>query len=395
MKTRKPRVKKAGKPAARTVRRVIRKKRKAAVKPKAPQRRKKPAPAEPGFSIPPILLEGDQPTWPSTGPGEKYALGPAPAAAPQGSEAGELPEAYGTGRLLLVARDPHWLYAHWDLQPQQQRQYNALSADHHLVVRVRPGTLAGHPLTEVHVHPESRSWFIHVEQAGTRYAAELGYYPANRHWVTVAASAPAVTPPDSISRDKTLRFATIPPEAPLANLVASGQPVLRTKSPSPRAVQPNTLTALLERQLRQEPASSLGVTELIRGVAEGAIAQLPAIAPAPSGAPMESVSSPSGGEALVPKGFWLNLNAELILYGATEPNASVMVGGQPIGLRPDGTFSFRFALPDGEYEVTVSACSAEGDCREARLRFSRRTDQVGEVGSAAQDPSLQPPPDKP
>src|SRR6185436_16351739 len=53
-----------------------------------------------------------------------------------------------------------------------------------------------------------------------------------------------------------------------------------------------------------------------------------------------------GGESQ--KGFRLNVNAELIIYGATEPDARVTIGGRTIQLRPDGTFSFRFALPDGQ-----------------------------------------------
>jgi hypothetical protein len=52
----------------------------------------------------------------------------------------------------------------------------------------------------------------------------------------------------------------------------------------------------------------------------------------------------------------------------------VTVGGRPIQLRPDGTFSYRFSLPDGEHAVTVSAMSAEGDLRQAKLEFSRRTE---------------------
>ncbi len=106
---------------------------------------------------------------------------------------------------------------------------------------------------------------------------------------------------------------------------------------------------------------------------------------------IEGISSPLGGEGQPPREFWLNLQAELILYGGTEPNASVTIGGQPVALRPDGTFSCRFSLPDGEYEVTVSAVSVAGDSRQATLKFSRHTEYQGEIGTAPQDPSLNPP----
>ena len=97
--------------------------------------------AEPGLRIPKLLLEDDEPAVPPvTGPGQKYALGPAAPAAAFEREEAALPTAYGTQKLLLAARDPHWLYAHWDLTPEQQRHYNSLSADHHLVLRVYTGT---------------------------------------------------------------------------------------------------------------------------------------------------------------------------------------------------------------------------------------------------------------
>ncbi len=90
-----------------------------------------------------------------------------------------------------------------------------------------------------------------------------------------------------------------------------------------------------------------------------------------------------------PGGFWFSLNAELVIYGATESNASVTIGGLPIDLRPDGTFSCRFSLPDGDHAVTVSAVSAAGELRQAELNFSRRTEHQAEIGAAPQDPSLE------
>src|SRR5262245_2487811 len=56
---------------------------------------------EPSFKIPPILLEGDEPSPPAAGgPGQRYALGPTPPLEAGGAagEPGELPEAYGTGK---------------------------------------------------------------------------------------------------------------------------------------------------------------------------------------------------------------------------------------------------------------------------------------------------------
>ena len=92
------------------------------------------------------------------------------------------------------------------------------------------------------------------------------------------------------------------------------------------------------------------------------------------------------------KGFWFNINAELILYGATEPDARVTIGGRDIKLRKDGSFSYRFALPDGQYELAVVVVSPdETDGRATELKFSRQTEYRGQVGAHPQDPRLQPP----
>jgi len=82
----------------------------------------------------------------------------------------------------------------------------------------------------------------------------------------------------------------------------------------------------------------------------------------------------------------------LIIYGATEPDASVTIGGRKIQLRTDGTFSYRFALPDGQYGLPIAATSADKvETRNADLKFARSTEYRGDVGKHPQDPKLKKP----
>jgi hypothetical protein len=137
---------------------------------------------------------------------------------------------------------------------------------------------------------------------------------------------------------------------------------------------------------------SLEITELLRRQMGEQISSISAAQLGlPSSISISSISSPFGG-AERRKGFWFNVNAELIIYGATEPDASVTIGGRKIKLRPDGTFSFRFILPDGNYNLPAVAVSADGDdARCADLSFSRATEYRGEVGAHPQDPTMRPP----
>jgi hypothetical protein len=73
--------------------------------------------------------------------------------------------------------------------------------------------------------------------------------------------------------------------------------------------------------------------------------------------------------------FWLVVNCELIVYGATEPDANLTVQGKPIRLRPDGTFTLRFALPDGRQVIPVEATSSDGvDRRRITPIVTRKTE---------------------
>jgi len=57
--------------------------------------------------------------------------------------------------------------------------------------------------------------------------------------------------------------------------------------------------------------------------------------------------------------FFFELNAELIVYGRTEPGAHVIMGDE-IELREDGTFTQRLALPEGVLPLDFCARSSDG-----------------------------------
>jgi hypothetical protein len=75
--------------------------------------------------------------------------------------------------------------------------------------------------------------------------------------------------------------------------------------------------------------------------------------------------------------FWFQIDAELIVYGATEPNARVTLQGEPVKLRPDGTFTMRFSLPDSRQIIPAVAASADGvEERTIVLAVERNTKQL-------------------
>src|SRR5688572_23606317 len=140
--------------------------------PKSRTRQPRPAPLQ----IPAILLEPDHvPNEPAiAGPGARFALAPTFEASISAAPA-ELPEAYGTERIYLAARDPYCLFASWDLDSEQRARYNAASTSGALTIRLRRGFADGPIALEVHTQPNSRDRFIEVAQPDVKFVAELGY----------------------------------------------------------------------------------------------------------------------------------------------------------------------------------------------------------------------------
>ena len=341
----------------------------------------------------------------------KFDLAPAKTPAPKQvfheENLGELPQSYGTGRLFLVARDPRWLFAYWDLSWQQMAEYRGQASDGRLVLRVFEKNHAK-PVQELGLGHDSYNWYVPVTKAATHYYAELGYWKQDGSFYVVSRSREIGTPPDSVSPDTTARFATIPIEIPFDGLlgmirhhITDGERLAEAlhrlqregfKFPFKVGVELGPWTAQqaaeLERLLGGDillrtQVGSMEMTEWLRRRLQEETS---------SG--MFSGFSPAGASwsGQPQKGFWFAVNAELIIYGATEPDATVTVDGKPVKLRSDGTFSFHFSFPDGEYRLPVVAVSGKGDDQRAvQLQFQRKTTTKGAVGKVKQPGHLKSP----
>ncbi len=372
-----------------------------------PARQPKAAPA------PEPIAAGDDngATQPSTElSAHKFDVSPAPPPPSQvfhEEHLGELPDSYGTGRLFLTARDPHWLYAYWDLSWQQMADSRGQASDGRLLLRVFEKN-HGDPIQVLTLGHDSRNWYIPVNKAATTYHAELGYWRHDGQFHVISHSREATTPPDAVSADTTARFVTIPIDITFRDLFAIIRGHMRDGEALADALHRLQLAGFrfpfklgldlgpwtaeqsseLERILggdlfRRIQMGSFEISEWLRRRMQEELS---------SG--MFSAFSPSGSSwsAAPHKGFWFAVNAELIIYGATEPDATVTVDGKPIKLRTDGTFSFHYSFPDGQYKLPVVAVSKAGDDkREVQLTFERQSRARGEVGVVKEPAHLKSP----
>ena len=81
-----------------------------------------------------------------------------------------------------------------------------------------------------------------------------------------------------------------------------------------------------------------------------------------------------GGVAPRQRSFWLVADAELIVYGATDPSARLTIGGEEVPLSTDGTFRIQVPFRDGEQMYAIEATASDGEQkRNITLNFKRET----------------------
>lgn len=116
----------------------------------------------------------------------------------------ELPDRYGDHRLVLLARDPHWAYAYWDLSPARVRNLlksAGQSADKaRWILRVYSATL--HPVEDkthyfdVDTLVQGGNYYLNLSRPGGRFIVEIGVMDATGLFRATAQSNPVIMPTD-------------------------------------------------------------------------------------------------------------------------------------------------------------------------------------------------------
>ena len=105
---------------------------------------------------------------------------------------GYLPESYGTKKLFLVARDPHILFAYWDLSPVQYQEAARAAHDGKVFLEVYvPGEGR---VQQIHIWDSHKNWYLQVNRPDTAFVAQLGYYRPDGSFEVLARSAEVTHP---------------------------------------------------------------------------------------------------------------------------------------------------------------------------------------------------------
>ncbi|MBD1815322.1 DUF4912 domain-containing protein, partial [Microcoleus sp. FACHB-DQ6] len=345
----------------------------------------------------------------------------------------DLPNGYGESRVVLMPRDPEWAYTYWDI-PNDRKEELRRQGGQQLALRIYDVTdvnldnQSPHSIQEYPCDELAREWYVPIPVSDRDYAIDIGYRCADGRWLVLARSAQVRVPPVYPSDWIEDQFITLDWEEEL-----QGKTFAELVPPAKKVAQAvngngySTSNAIYEQIFGMaESAESLRVAGSVFGSMQhvaGSVQQVGIHEQAvssyvfPSGVGMWAAPTMSGLTAsgvgmsgvgmsgltmsgvgmsgltmsgfgmsgvgmsgvgfaapMRPRQFWLVADAELIVYGATEPDATVYVGGQPIKLNADGTFRFQMSFQDGLIDYPIFAVAADGEQNRAiHLKFNRET----------------------
>jgi WD40 repeat protein len=321
----------------------------------------------------------------------------------------ELPDGYGESRIVLLPRDPQMAYAYWDV-PREHREEVRRQGGQRFALRFYDVTDIDlnqqnpHSLQQYDADEMARDWYIPVPVSDRDYIAEVGYVTGDGHWLMLARSLPVHIPPVypsewyeehflSVSWDEDLRGKTFMTLVPPHQKSQEGIPTQSFTLAQSRELQ--RIAGSIFGSGQQIPGSLFGSQQMVgeqavssyvfpSGVGMGAV---PTISGMVSGLTMSGVGFSASAPPIRSRKFWLVADAELIVYGATEPDATVTIGGQPIPLNPDGTFRFQMSFQDGLIDYPIVAVASDGEqLRSIHMKFTRETpDRRTNTQEEAQD----------
>ncbi len=318
----------------------------------------------------------------------------------------DLPSGYGESRIVLMPRDPQWAYTYWDV-PNEHKEELRRQGGQQLALRIYDVTdinldyQSPHSIQEYPSDELAREWYLPVPVSDRDYVIDIGYRCADGRWLVLARSArvhiPPVYPSDWIEdvfitvnfeedlQGKTV-YELVPPTRKVGTTAAATNGSYANANANPIYDQIFGLAESAEAQrvagsvfgsMQHVPGSALpeqAISSYVfpSGVGMWAVPTMSGLTA--SGVGMSGAGFSADAVPMRPRQFWLIADAELIVYGATEPDATVTIGGRPIKLNPDGTFRFQMSFQDGLIDYPILAVAADGEqTRSIHMSFNRET----------------------
>jgi uncharacterized protein len=116
----------------------------------------------------------------------------------------ELPSCYGDNKITLLARDPHWLFAYWEISNTKENTFFeefGQTVWQKSVPALKVTNVSQNSSFFIRINDFSDNWYINVPDTNNLYIAEIGRRVAGEFFIHLASSNYAATPTDKSSRN--------------------------------------------------------------------------------------------------------------------------------------------------------------------------------------------------
>ena len=232
-------------------------------------------------------------------------------------------------RVALLVRDAFWLQATWEItRTSISRAESSLAERWHtakpmlrlLSVGDSSSNQAESVLRDIPIHGGVNNWYIDVDEPPSRFRVLVGYLTDNGEFYTLCRSNIVETPRPNACERLDEHWNDIAEDYERIYSLSGGY-----------EQDAGDLKAVFEDRLhrkmphRNENGQTVGDASLLRQV------KLP-----------------------------FKVEAELIVFGKTVPTGNVSIGGRPVKLQDDGSFTVRMEMPDRRQVLPVTVESRDG-----------------------------------
>ena len=238
-----------------------------------------------------------------------------------------------TDRLIVMVRDPYWLHVFWQITPASVYRAQAALAEFWHGARpilrllavddASASNMAETVQREVEIHSGVNHWYLDLHDPPGIYRVEIGYRSTDGRFYTVARSNIVSTPTPGSSDAVDENW---------SGVAADCEKIYARSGGGDANGKGIEVREILEERLRRPMGSPVvtrygaGAERLLRNLDE----------------------------------FQFEVDCELIVFGSANPDAYVTLSGDPVTLRPDGTFTVRMQLLNRRQVIPVVADSSDG-----------------------------------
>ena len=268
-------------------------------------------------------------------------------------------------KIVFLPRDPEWAYVFWQISDNDRDKAKSLGANK-LCLRLydasgfENGELNQGTLREITVDSYSIEWYLPIPLADRDYRVELGYkYGFN--WMSLAFSSISHVPgsqPSEQILDKFVPFI-------LDSSTEINPNIANSQGKEVDGIHERLYQAATSFPLRRK----VGSEEFMENINP----ENENLTDSASGI-WSSGLNESGSGIVKNRAFWLVADAELIVYGATEPSGKLTIGGEEVPLAGDGTFRIQVPFRDGTQKYDIKAVDSSGvQKKNISIKFDRAT----------------------